>query len=352
MTDKPSTPKLDDRQAEVLKSVIREHILTGEPIGSKRVARGTRLDLSAASIRHVMAELEERGLLAQPHTSAGRVPTDQAYRLYVDQMIRKPRVGTSQAQEIDRALTRSRGEVADLLGEASRQLSYFSNQVGLVLAPDLERIIVEHLEFVRLDRHRVVAILVGRSGVVHNRILRVAEPLDQADFDRIGRYLSAEFGGQTLTEMRDRLSQRVRQDRATYDRLMVQSLQLAQQALDAGEPEGTIFVEGASNLLDTPEFADVDEARALLKTLEQKKTLIELLSRLLDRRGVQVVIGRENPTTDLSRCSLVTSAYGSGDRVMGTVGIVGPTRMEYDRAIALVEYLAQLLSRLLAAEGN
>jgi len=352
MTDKPSTPKLDDRQAEVLKSVIREHILTGEPIGSKRVARGTRLDLSAASIRHVMAELEERGLLAQPHTSAGRVPTDQAYRLYVDQMIRKPRVGTSQAQEIDRALTRSRGEVADLLGEASRQLSYFSNQVGLVLAPDLERIIVEHLEFVRLDRHRVVAILVGRSGVVHNRILRVAEPLDQADFDRIGRYLSAEFGGQTLTEMRDRLSQRVRQDRATYDRLMVQSLQLAQQALDAGEPEGAIFVEGASNLLDTPEFADVDEARALLKTLEQKKTLIELLSRLLDRRGVQVVIGRENPTTDLSRCSLVTSAYGSGDRVMGTVGIVGPTRMEYDRAIALVEYLAQLLSRLLAAEGN
>jgi heat-inducible transcriptional repressor len=352
MTDKPPTPKLDNRQAEVLKSVIREHILTGEPIGSKRVAHGTRLDLSAASIRHVMAELEERGLLTQPHTSAGRVPTDQAYRLYVDQMIRKPRVVTAEAQEIDRALTRTRGEVDDLLGEASRQLSHFSNQVGLVLAPDLERIIVEHLEFIRLDGHRVVAILVGRSGVVHNRILRVAEPLDQAEFDRIGRYLSAEFGGQTLTEMRHHLSQRMQQDRANYDQVMAQSLELAQQALDAGEPEGAVFVEGASNLLDTPEFADVDEARALFKTLEQKKTLIRLLSRLLDRRGVQVVIGRENPTTDLERCSLVTSAYGSGDRVMGTVGIVGPTRMEYARAIALVEYLAQVLSRLLAAGVN
>jgi heat-inducible transcriptional repressor len=352
MTDKPAPPKLGNRQVEVLRSIIREHILTGEPIGSRTVAGAARLELSSASIRNIMAELEERGLLAQPHTSAGRVPTDQAYRLYVDQMIRKPRVAAAQAQEIDRALGRMRGEIADLLAEASRQLSHFSNQVGLVLAPDLQRIIVEHLEFVRLDARRVVVVIVGRSGVVHNRILRVDESLEQSDFERIGRYLSAEFGGHTLPEMRRLLRERIREERAAYDRLMAKCLELAQQALDAAELEGAVFVQGASNLLDSPEFADVDEARALFKTLEENRTLVDLLSRLLDESGVQVVIGEENPTTNLARCSLVASAYGAGERVMGTVGIVGPTRMEYARAIALVDYQAQVLSRLLSAGGH
>jgi heat-inducible transcriptional repressor len=344
--------ELDPRHAKVLREIVRQHIQTGDAIGSATIARTAKMELSAASIRHVMSELEELGLLSQPHTSAGRVPTEQAFRVYVDQMIRKPRMGAVQAQAIERALAGSGGEVEGLLGEASRQLSLFSNQVGLVLAPDFERLIVDHLEFVRLDRGRVMAILVARSGVVHNRILKVPDPPEPAELERIGRYLTDEFGGSTLPGMRDLLAQRLQEERATYDRMMARSLELGRQAVDFDESDAEVFVEGASNLLNLPEFSDLDLARALLRTLEDKRTLIDLLSRLLEDPGVRVVIGEENALTDLNRCSLVASTYRADGRVMGTVGIVGPIRMPYGKAMALVDHLSELLSRLLSSPGN
>jgi heat-inducible transcriptional repressor len=343
---------LDARQEAVLRSVIRAHVATGEPVGSQTVTRASKIDLSPASIRNIMAELEERGLLSQPHTSAGRIPTDQAYRFFVDHLISRHRVAAGDAQAIDAALARNRGELADLLEEASRQLSLFSNQVGLVMAPKLRRIIVEHLEFVRLDAHRIVAILVGRSGVVHNRILDVQDSIDQSELDRIGRYLSEEFGGRTLPEMRELLHLRMTEERAKYDELMSRGLDLGRRTVEAGELEAGLFIEGASNLLGFPEFSDLEVVRSLFRTLEEKKTLIDLLSRVLEDTGVQVVIGEENPSPDLAGCSLVASSYGIGNRVIGTLGIVGPTRMEYARAIALVDYLARLLTRLLSSSEN
>jgi len=344
--------ELDSRSGEVLRTVIRRHIQTGEPVGSKAVTGGPALDLSAASIRSVMAELEERGLLQQPHPSAGRVPTDRAYRLYVDQMLRKTRVSASQAQAIDEALTGSRGEIPDLLAEASRQLSQFSNQVGLVLAPNLQRVLIDRIEFVRLDPRRVVAILVARSGVVHNRMLETVEPEGQAELDRIGAYLTDELGGLTLPEMRDRLLRRMAEERAAYDRLMRQSLELGRQALESQEDEGELLVEGASNLFGSPEFSELETMRGLLRTLEEKKALIQLLGEVIDGSGVQVVIGEENPQEQLSKCSLVVSGYGTEARTLGSLGIVGPTRMEYAKAIALVDHLAGVLSRLLSGAGD
>jgi len=353
MTAKDSTGRselpLDERQAKVLRSVILQHTQSGEPVGSRAVSRGARLQLSPASIRGIMAELEERGLLSRAHSSAGRVPTDTAYRFYVDHMIRRPQVAPAQAQAIDQALQGSRGDVAELLGEASRQLSVYSNRLGLVLAPELSRIVVEHLEFVRLDDRRVVAILVGRSGLVHNRILDVERPPAQEELDRIGNYLSVEFGGLTLPQMREALGRRLREDRAAYDRLVAASLDLGSKALEADEGAAEVFIEGASNLLLLPEFSDVDLVRPLFRALEEKRLLIDLLGRVLDGDGVQVVIGEEDDLCRLSRCSLVASSYGSPEQPMGTVGIVGPTRMEYARAIALVDYLAGLLTRLLSS---
>jgi len=346
----PSALPLDERQAEVLRTILRSHILTGEPVGSRTVSRGARLRLSPASIRAVMAELEERGLLSRTHSSAGRVPTDQAYRLYVDHMmVRRPQVAPAQAQAIDQALRGSRGEVAELLGEASRQLSHFSNRVGLVLAPELSRVVVERLEFVRLHGRRLVAILVAQSGLVHNRILDVEEVLTQEELDRIGNYLSVEFGGLTLPQMREGLRRRLQEERAAYDRLVAASLQLGQRALEADEGDADVFIEGASNLLALPEFSDVDLVRPLFRALEEKKLLIDLLGRVLEGEGVQVVIGEEDELCRMARCSLVASRYGAPDQPMGTLGIVGPTRMEYARAIALVEYLAGVLTRLLCA---
>jgi len=344
--------ELDSRSSEVLRTVIRQHILSGEPVGSKAVTGGTMLDLSPASIRNVMAELEERGLLQQPHTSAGRVPTDRAYRLYVDQMLRKTRLSPSQAQAIDTALADSRGEIPDLLAEVSRQLSQFSKQVGLVLAPNLQRVPIDRIEFVRLDSRRVVAILVARSGVVHNRVLEIAEPAEQVELDRIGRYLTDELGGLTLPEMRDRLLIRMGEERAAYDRLMMQSLELGRQALESREDDAELLVEGASNLIGSPEFSELGAMRDLFRTLEEKKALIQLLSQVIDGEGVQVVIGAENPQEQLSKCSLVVATYGTETQTRGTLGIVGPTRMEYAKAIALVEHLAGVLSGLLSGPGD
>lgn len=335
---------LDARRSAVLKAIVVEHIHSGEPVGSHKVSRDTRLDLSPATIRNVMAELEEHGLLSRPHSSAGRLPTDRAYRLYVDNMISTPQMATSHAQAIDRALARSRSEVAEMMSEASRQLSQISNQIGIVLAPDLRRIVVEHIEFVRLDRYRVVAILIGRSGIVHNRILKLDRQLDQHKLDLSGRYLSEEFRGYTLPQMRAKLQARVTEEQAAYELLLA--------ALQAEGGESDIFVEGFSNLLGLPDFADLDDVKSLFRTLEEKGRLIDLLDRILEGDGVQVVIGEENPLADLAHCSLVASSYGPEGRAVGMVGIVGPTRMQYSRGIALVDYLAGVLTKILSNEEN
>ena len=345
--DRGKPAGLGIRESEVLKSVIRAHVVTGAPVGSKAVSLGTGMDLSPATIRNVMAELEERGLLVQPHPSAGRVPTDTAYRLYVDHWMGPSRVVPAQVQAIDEAL-RTRRDVAELLEEASRQLSRLSHHVGVVLAPELRRIVVEHLEFVRLDGRRVVAVLVDRTGVVHNRIVEDDgrdEAAGQEELDRVGRWLTEQFAGRTLQEMREELLRRVSEERA--------GLRLARKAVEPapGEDEGELFVEGMANLLDEPAFADRDRMRAILKTLEEKTRLVDLLGRVLDGSGVQVVIGSENPLQDLADCSLVTSTYAAGDRVLGTVGVVGPTRMEYARTVALVDHLAKVLTRLLSSPG-
>ena len=340
---------LDDRQSSVLRAVVQQHIRTGEPVGSTSIAGGAGVKLSSASVRAVMAELAERGLLSQPHTSAGRVPTDEAYRYFVDRLLGRTRVDAESARTIENALEGAGADVGDLLEEASRQLSHFSHRVGLVLAPDLRRVQIDRLEFVRLDGARVVAILVARSGVVHQRMLRVDEPLEVDELDRCARWLTDEVGGRTLPEMRAIVAARLLDERAAYDRLMSRSLELGRRAVaDVDDGEAQLFVEGASNLLDLPESADLDLLRALFRTLEDRRTLVDLLGRLLDGEGVRVVIGAENPLSDLGRCSLVASPYGSGRRVMGTVGIVGPTRMPYGRAIALVDHLAAVLTRILS----
>jgi heat-inducible transcriptional repressor len=344
----PNAP-LDARGAEVLRLVIRAYIHSGEPVGSVRLSHEPGLGLSPATIRTIMADLETRGFLAQPHPSAGRVPTDSAYRFYVDHAVRRRPVGAAEAQKIDAALARRRGELVELLEEASRQLSQFSQHVGVVLAPGVRRIVVERVEFVRLEAARILAIVVGRGGVVQHRILRTDTDIGQLELDRMGRFLSERFGGWTLTAMRDELVRRLAEERAACDRMVARSFEFGCRSVEFGEElEGTLFVEGASNLLGRPEFSDPEQVRSLLRTLEEKHRLVELLSRLLEARGPKVVIGEEDPLTALADCSVIASTYGSEDRVLGTVGIVGPRRMEYSRAIALVDYLASVLTRLLS----
>jgi heat-inducible transcriptional repressor len=348
---RPDGTDLDDRSGEILKSVIQAHVITGEPIGSRTLSRGSGLDLSPATIRNVMSDLEERGLLSQPHASSGRIPTDLAYRIYVDRLMSRPPIDVGHAQAIDEALQHRRGEIPELLSEAARQLSRVSHHVGVVLVPDMRRIVIERLEFVRLDAHRVVAILVDRAGVVHNRILDVQAAFDQPDLDRVGNELSQRFGGQTLPTIRESIARELLEERSAFDRRRAQLLELGRDALaiDAGATD--VLVEGASNLVGALDSNDLDKTKDLLRTLEQKGRLVDLLESVLEGEGVQVVIGHENPVPNLSDLSVVATTYRAGDRVLGTVGIVGPTRMEYARAIALVDYLAHVLTRFLTNPG-
>jgi heat-inducible transcriptional repressor len=350
-TGRPDPGSLDDRAEEILKSVIQAHVLTGEPVGSRALSRGTGLDLSPATIRNVMSDLEERGLLSQPHASAGRVPTDLAYRIYVDRLMSPPTIDAGHRHAIDEALGHRRGEIPELLGEAARQLSRVSHHVGVVLVPDMRRVVVERLEFVRLDGHRVVAILVDRAGVVHNRILEVREAIEQSDLDSAGNELSQRFAGRTLTEIREAIARELTEERSAYDRRRARLLELGLDAVAIDAGASAVLVEGASNLVGAVEFHDLEKTKDLLRALEQKGRLVDLLERVLTGEGVQVVIGHENPVSSLSDLSVVASTYRAGDRVMGTVGIVGPTRMEYARAIALVDHLAHVLTRFLTSSG-
>ncbi len=345
---------LGRRERAVLRAVIRAHLQTGEPVSSQAVSRDARVGVAPATVRAIMAELEARELLRQPHPSAGRVPTDLAYRVYVERWMSPPRLSRVQAERIDAALARARGEIPELLEEASRQLSHLSRQVGVVLAPELSRVVVEQIELVRVAPRRAVAILVSRSGVVHSRLVELDEELPPRELERIGAYLAQRYGGRTLPQMRADLLRDLDEAQAAYERHVARSLELGRRLLagEAFEPE--VFVGGASNLVGRPEFSDRERMQALLRTLEEKSRLVALLERLLESRGVQVLIGRENPDPELADCTLVASAYGFGERRMGTVAVVGPLRMPYRRAVAAVQYLADALTRMLSspeAEG-
>lgn len=345
--DRDSPENLDVREADILGAVIRAHIETGEAVSSGTVSRAGSSELSPASIRATMSALERSGYLAQPHTSAGRVPTDLAYRYYVDHLMATPRMAVSRARAIDAALEGSSREIEDLLAAASRVLSRFSAQVGVVVAPDVRELVLDRVEFTRVGEHRIVAILVGRSGLVHHRVFDVAESYGQGELDRCGRYLAEHFAGMTLPGIRDAILERIRRDRAAYDELALRSLELGTRAVVVDDEETDVFVDGASNLLEYPEFADVDRIRAMMRALEEKQRLVGLLGQVLDTDGVRVMIGDETDQGGLGRCSLVASRYQAGSSTAGSVGIVGPKRMQYVTAIALVEHLSRVLTRLL-----
>lgn len=343
---------MSPRERDILRALVRAHVLTGEPVGSRTLASAGRDLGSAATVRAGMSSLEDKGLLAKPHASAGRVPTDAAYRLFVDHLMGRPRMGACDAQAIEAALRSVRGEFADLLAEASRQLSRHSAHVGVVVAPELRRIVVDRLELVRVSSGRILAVLVGRSGSVHHRMLEAPEDVPQEELDRVSRFLNDEFGGMTLPRMRAELVRRMGEERSRLDALVARGLEIGRRAVDVDDDvEGEVFVEGTANLLEYPEFSDVERMRALLSALDEKKRLVQWLGRVLESTGVRVLIGSEDPDARLDGISLVASSYRAGERVMGTVGIVGPVRMPYGRAMALVDFLSRSLTHLLT-EGD
>lgn len=334
------------REREILTAIVETYISTGEPVGSRTLARTNRESLSPASIRNVMSDLADAGFLEQPHTSSGRVPTTQAYRFYVKQLTGEARLSPADETMIQGSLQGS-NDVQEFMERTSHVLSLISHGVGVtVSATPGQRNALEHVYFQRLADKKVLAVVVTRNGLVRDRVLRLTDDLSAGDLEFAANYINQNFRGWEMEALRNELAKRVQQERVEYDRLMRSVEQLyTQGALATEAAPQTVFVEGASNLVITEQ--DKEHLRQLLATLEEKQRIVDLLSAYLDVRqeAVRVVVGLEDTIPHLSNFVLIGAPARVGDEVMGSLAVIGPTRMDYEHTITAVSYVARLFDQ-------
>lgn len=340
------------RYRGVLLAVIQTYIEAAEPVGSRTLAEKFGFGFSPATIRSVMAELEEGGFLVQPHTSAGRVPTEKAYRFYVDLIKSTQQVSGAQTERFREALLDHGGGVEGMLRKTSKMLSSFSHYTGIVLSPGNRRSVFRRISFIRIGPGTILAVLVSRSGVTQNRLVKHSEDYNQEVLDRMSRFLTDRFKGMGLDAMRRRLLEDITKDRENFDLTMRMALHLVDNLFEEEEEETEdIYVEGSSNILDLPEFSrNLKRMRHLLKTLEEKSNLLALLDKTMKSEGLTVLIGSEMGMEPMHDVSLVASRYGYGDVPLGSVAVIGPVRMDYSQVIPLVASAADAVSESL--EGS
>jgi heat-inducible transcriptional repressor len=339
------------REREILTAIVETFIASGEPVGSRTLARSSREGLSAATIRNVMADLAEAGFLEQPHASAGRVPTAEAYRYYVEQLSGEAHLSHENQSIIQDTLT-GVTDVAEFMERTSHVLSLLSHSVGVTVATTGPRNALEHVYFSRLSDQKVLAVVVTRSGVVRDRVLRLDIP--QADLDLAARYINDNFRGWTMADMRAELARRLEQERSEYDRMMKSIEQLYQQgALASSDDTQAVFVEGAANLVSNHVTGEEGRQRLqeMLRTLEEKEKVVKLLGAYLDTRqeAVRVVIGLNEalPSTSMQNFVLIGAPARVGGEVMGSLAVIGPTRLDYQHTMSAVSYIARLFDKLL-----
>jgi len=336
------------RSRQILEAIIEDYISTAEPIGSSAIRSRHGLSLSAATIRNVMADLEEMGYLASPHTSAGRVPTDKAYRFYVDSLLAVRAVDRGEREEIRRRCSVSGRDVDGVFREISQMLSSVSHYMGMVAAPRFNANVFRQMEFVRLGSRRILAILVSQSGTVQNRIIELDHEIPSEELIRMANYLNVMLQGLTISQVKSRILREMESDKIQYDTLLAEALQLSRQAFD---DSGTgLFIEGQANIFELPEFADAQKMKDVFRAMEQKSQLLDLLDNCLKAPGVNIFIGSESHLNNMSGMSLITSTYVSGKNTLGVLGVIGPTRMGYGKVIPIVDYTAKMLTRLLNVE--
>jgi heat-inducible transcriptional repressor len=352
----------DSRGQVILTAIINEHFVTGEPVGSKVLAeRFANLSgMSSATIRNVMGELEELGMLEQPHTSAGRVPTDKGYRFYVDNLLGVLSISNDDLLRIDQqyGLNSNDADTPDRLMERTSQLlSALSNNVGIVVSPSLANDRLQHIEFVGLSDNRILVVLVSAPNIVHNKIIRLNVTFTKDELERTANYLNKEFVGKSLAQIRAEIMHLMHEEKALFDKLLQTAVILCSGSIeDEEDTRGEVFVDGTSNILTKRDFADLERLRDLLSTIGERSRLLEILNECTQRDSaakgdVQVVIGSENRTPSLQNCTLISAPYRiAGGTAVGTLSVLGPTRIEYARMISIVSYVARTLERMMSAD--
>lgn len=336
--------ELTDRERDVLRTIIQDYISNAEPVGSRSVARKYGFRVSPATIRNIMADLAELGYLEQPHTSAGRVPTDLGYRVYVDSLMNRRPLTRAEESIIAKQFRPAGGEVGDLMREVTKLLSGFSRAVGVILAPRADQLAVKRIEFFHLSGERVLVILITTSGQVHHKMIILDEVIPQEELNRIARLLNALVEGMSLSLVRQLLVKKMAEEKAMYDELLRRALTLGQKSFE-GEHEGEVYIGGTANIMDQPEFADIEKMRSIFAAFEETSKLVKILDLCVTQEGLTTIIGSENVVHELQRLSLVMAPYCCGGHLLGTLGVIGPTRMEYSRIIPFVDFTAKLVSR-------
>ncbi len=344
-------PALSDRTRRILATLVRAYIETGEPVASATLAHRAGLHLSSATVRHVLAQLEEMGYVWQPHTSAGRVPTDAGYRFYVD-MLLEGRRPTKDVSAVEARLRQEAGDAPlmdDLLSSTSHVLSEASRSVGFAIAPSNAQALFHRIEFVPLSGSRILVVVVASGNQVSQKTVDIGEAVNVSELVQAANFLNSEFSGRTLEEVRTGVVERLKEERSLYDQLLGLALRLASSSFENLESPTAVYIDGASTLLDeVVQASGISPAtlRGLLRMVEEKQRLVRMLTEYIDGPGLTVVIGAEHNDPELRPFSLIAATYFDG-RSTGTVGVIGPTRMRYSKAISVVDIAAMAVARVL-----
>lgn len=335
--------QLTAREREILRALIEHYISTAEPVGSRVLSTRHRLGLSPATIRNTMQDLEEMGLIRQPHTSAGRVPTDEGYRTYIDNLVEPTPVSEELARRLrEEIAAASKRAVDDILEQTAHVLAKVTAQIGVTLAPSLERGVISHIELIQVAERRLLVVLGVQTGVVRTLLLEVSSDVDRKSIEETQRVLNERLAGQALGSIRTLVSQRLRDDTRADARLVRMFVEAAEDLLDRPATE-SLHVNGTSNLFNQPEFSDHEALGGVLRVIEQRTPIVEVLRKRGMGEGIVITIGSEVKLRGAEGCSLVSAAYSAG-RVQGTIGIMGPTRMDYAKLVSIVDYVAKVLS--------
>jgi heat-inducible transcriptional repressor len=352
MTSETISPLPNERAQYLLKVLIQRFIRDGQPVGSRTLSRDSGLDLSPATIRNVMADLEEHGFVSSPHTSAGKVPTPRGYRLFVDTLVRyKPPKGDD-IRKLQAQFEKQFDNSDELLGAVSSLLSKITSMAGVVTIPRAHQATLRQIEFLPLSEKRVLAILVINDREVQNRILHIDRAYTDAELQRAANYINENYAGTDLLQIRERLISDLESTRDSMNRAMHDIIAVAQAAMHETTPKNEFLLAGETNLMDFAELSDLDTLRRLFEAFSRKRFMLDLLDRSINAKGVQVFIGDESGIQILDNCSVVTAPYNVDDETIGVLGVIGPTRMAYDRVVPIVDVTARLLGTALKAATN
>ena len=338
--------KLTQREKAVLQSLIDYYIATATPVGSRLIANKYKLGISPATIRNTMQDLEEMGFVTHPHTSAGRVPTDKGYRVYVDTLLEPEELTNSEEKQIKSEILVDYAAVEDLLEQTSGVLASISNQLGVTIAPRFDQGILSRINLIPVAEKKILVVLAVKHGLVRTVLLEAESNLKTETLEKTASILNERLCGLTLGELKDSMEQRLKETPTADPKLIRVFLESSENLLNLPETE-QVHLGGTTNIVDQPEFKDREKLRSLIELIEEKRLLAELVSAKGIKNGITITIGKEIERGEMQSCSLVTSSYKAG-RVSGTIGIIGPTRMRYAKLVSLVDYTAKLLSDILS----